>query len=94
MVLIINTHTRGTPRTHACMCTHTRVTFRPESRKLRDDQKVAFSVVKGLEMVNRKREREEDEEVDVSSLTCTSPAKKVRGVVLQVFSDEEREDGK
>ena len=26
------THTRGTPRTHACMCTHTRVTFRPESK--------------------------------------------------------------
>ena len=41
-------------------------------------------MVKGLEMANRKREREEDEEVDVSSLTCTSPGKKVRGVVLQV----------
>ena len=28
----MHTHTRGTPRTHACMCTHTRVTFRPESK--------------------------------------------------------------
>ena len=26
------THTRGTPRTHACMCTHTRATFLPESK--------------------------------------------------------------
>ena len=28
----MHTHTRGTPRTHACMCTHTRVTFPPESK--------------------------------------------------------------
>ena len=34
--------------------------------------------------VDRKRERDEDEEMDVSSVKCVSPVKKVRGVVLEV----------
>ena len=34
--------------------------------------------------MDRKREREEDEEIDVSSVKCVSPVKKVRGVVLEV----------
>ena len=35
-------------------------------------------------LVNRKREREEEQEVDISSLTCASPVRKVQGVVLNV----------